>query len=1215
MITPAQAQGLLPRDWRSLDLQANGRSLIEASAGTGKTWTIAVLYLRLILENQLSPRQLVVTTFTDAAAQELRERLRGKLLWAEKIASADDAPETPGETDEAWLRARWQDDLADRTSDLQRIRLALAEMDVAPVGTLHALCARILAEHPFACGAPFVSGKLVDGRVVLDEVARDLWRRLQQGSEDDELVQLQQKVEADLTLGTLIGKLRTCLISGVTVPLVPVWAEEEEISSVWSTRLRTLVADDSVFHKKSKLRVTWEALAELIEDRSRFPAGNIVTELRDAAELKAISAARKNDDDVRAIAEFSVSCAPLLERRRQRMLQHFWHEISAVARHEIEQRQRRRNLHSFDDLLNSVVVALDREVAAAGDRALADALQQAWPVAMVDEFQDTDSVQYRILDRIYSDADGAKRGQLIMIGDPKQAIYRFRGGDIEAYRKAAATADAQSRLTLAVNHRSSSALVAALNEFFDCAGPVLSAGDADSAIHYHAVEASHRRDDEVYAINGVACAKPLVIDYREDDPGNAGARRGSALQACANQIVEMLHDGRQTINGDPLKASDIAVLLPAAANIRDLRDLLRERGVPCVTSERSSVFDTGIARELRIVLHAVVHNTDAGVVRAALATRLWGASFSELQRLEEDVIAFKQVSEIFRAWHEDWQTRGVQVVVEALLERMAARYLRTTGGERAITDLRHLGELLQEQGEAVTGAEELLVWFAAQTADGSDEGAGEEAADAARLRIESDDARVRVMTLHSSKGLEFPIVFLPLMWNHGERSGNGLPVINEDGRRVVQISKEAAEKEKSDLQDERFRVLYVAMTRAIHACHVFALPPLRPARQNSANPLQGTARPALDVLLERMQPRPGSETFAESMPHVTWRAAPTWSAETSADCVYRPVDANDEAPRVARTLPLRSTGPLEGKHSFTTLTHEHAKAALDPDASAVDESDADAAPSLDEVLESEAVGAEDSVHPTLIELAAVKGADFGNAVHAMFEHRQVGLSFSDQHELITSKLADNSVRLKPVDPVAFVHALGERLQGALDAPLGASAAPGLRLSDLQAGDLLAEMQFFFPLRQASMQQLRDICARHGEADLVPHNTRVLEGLMNGKIDLIFQHGGRYYLLDYKGNDLGERIADYQGQRLLDAMQGAHYRFQALLYAVALDRYLRQRLGQAYRRSEQLGECFYLFIRAAGLGPDAGIWRHRFADDLLDAVGAVFDGKAGNMEAA
>jgi exodeoxyribonuclease V beta subunit len=1215
MNTPSKSVESPPQDWRSLDLQVNGRSLIEASAGTGKTWTIAVLYLRLILEQQLSPRQLVVTTFTDAAAQELRERLRGKLLWAEKVASQEDAPEPPCEADEVWLRARWPHDPAERKSDLQRIRLALAEMDVAPIGTLHALCARILAEHPFACGAPFVSGKLVDGRVVLDEVARDLWRRLQQGPDNDALVQLQQTVEADLTLGKLASRLRACLTPGVTVPLIAKTQNEEILSLDWVPRLRELIANDGVFRKDSRLRRAWEALAELIEDPSRYPADHLTSELAAATELKGILAAFKDDGEVRAIAEFSARCAPFIEQRRQRMLQQFWHEISAIARHEIEQRQRRRNLHSFDDLLGSVVAALDREAAGGGDRALADALHQAWPVAMVDEFQDTDSVQYRILDRIYSDAEASQRGQLIMIGDPKQAIYRFRGGDIEAYRQAAETADSESRLTLTVNHRSSSALVAALNEFFDCTGTALSAGDAESAIHYQAVEASHRRDNEVYAIDGEPCAKPLVIDYRELDPGNAAVRRGRALQACANQIVEMLQDGRHTIAGKPLQASDIAVLLPAAANIRDLRDLLRERGVPCVTSERSSVFDTPIARELLVVLHAVVHNTDAGVVRAALATRLWGASFGELQSLEEDVIAFKYISESFRTWHEDWQTRGVQAVVEALLERMAIRYLRTTGGERAITDLRHLGELLQEQGEAVTGAEELLVWFAAQAADGSDEGAGEEAADAARLRIESDDARVRVMTLHSSKGLEFPIVFLPLMWNHGERPGNGLPVINENGGRIVQASKEAAEKEKSDLQDERFRVLYVAMTRAIHACHVFALPPLRPARQNSANPLQGTARPALDVLLERMQAQPGSQAFAERMPHVDWRSATSWASESEVDLVYRSTAADEQAQRTARIPPPRPSGPLEGKHSFTTLTHEHAKAALDPDASAVDERDADAAPSLDEVIESEAIGGEESEHPTLVELAAVRGADFGNAVHAMFEHREVGLSFNQQHELINAKLTDLSVRLKPVDPVTFVRALGERLQGALDAPLGACAAPGMRLSDLQADDLLAEMQFFFPLRQTSMQQLREVCARHGEADLVPHGARVLEGLMNGKIDLIFLHDGRYYLLDYKGNDLGERIADYQGQRLLDAMQGAHYRFQALLYAVALDRYLRQRLGLAYRRSEHLGECFYLFIRAAGLGPGAGIWRHRFADALLDAVGAVFDGVSDSGEAA
>ena len=1196
-----------PKDWRDLALVADGRSLIEASAGTGKTWTIAILYLRLILEREFSPRQIVVTTFTDAAAQELRERLRGRLLWAEHLADNALAQSESPTDDETWLRARWVMDPAQRATDLQRLRLAIAEMDVAPVSTLHGLCRRILADHPFACGVPFVSGELIDGRAVVEEVARDLWRRFQQAPDDDALVQLQQKVGADLTLGKFIVRLRSCLIPGVSVPLLSVETDEDAISTDALAQLRAVAADESVFRKGSRLRNAWLMLADWIEDPARFPDSDVLADLAGAAELKGVLAGRKNDEDVLCVAALSTRWADLIERRQRREVQQFWNEVSTIAREQIVQRQRRRNLHSFDELLTTVLAALEREIDAGGERDLADALHAAWPVAMVDEFQDTDGVQYRILDHIYSDANGANRGRLILIGDPKQAIYRFRGGDIDAYRAAAASADADGRLNLDTNHRSSRALVEALNAFFVSSGTILSAEETDAAIRYQTVTASARRDDAVYAIDGEACAKPLIIDFREEDPGGADDRRQAALEACANQIVEMLQSERHTIAGKPVQASDIAVLLPTAASIRSLRDALRERGVPCVTSERSSVFDTDLARELRVILHAVLHTTDAAVVRAALATRLWGASFSALRNLEDDVVAFRKISETFRQWHEDWQARGIQFVVDALIDHMAPRYLRTVGGERAITDLRHLGELLQEHGETVTGSEELLVWFAAQT---SQDAADEDAAEAAQLRIESDDARVRVMTFHASKGLEFPIVFLPLMWAHGEHPSKGLPVINQEGSRVVEISKAAAEQEKQDFQDERFRVLYVAMTRAIHACHLFALPPSRPAKKNSRNPLQGTARSALDVILARMQPAPDSPDFVEQLPHVAWNAAPIWPGEDTNDLRYQPGDAPKTVERTARIPPPRPAGPLEGRHSFTTLTHEHAKAALDPDAAAVDERDADALALRVAAVEADLVDAmtriDESAHPALLALASVKGADFGNAIHAVFEHRDLTLPLSAQQALIEARLSEYGVRAKDIDEATFVRRLVERLQGALDAPLGVAGAPSLCLADLHADDLLAEMAFHFPLQEVSMQHLRAVCSAHGEGELVPHSMRILSGLMNGKIDLIFHHAGRFHVLDYKGNALGERLSDYEGESLRETMQETHYRFQALLYVVALDRYLRHRLGKDYRRADHLGECIYLFVRAAGLHGDAGIWRHRFSDALLDAVADVFD---------
>ncbi|MEO7199392.1 MAG: 3'-5' exonuclease, partial [Dokdonella sp.] len=831
---------------------------------------------------------------------------------------------------------------------------------------------------------------------------------------------------------------------------------------------------------------------------------------------------------------------------------------------------------------------------------------------------------YGILDAIYRDGAGDKRGRLVMIGDPKQAIYRFRGGDIHTYRLAADQADADGRLTLDTNYRSALALVEACNQFYAHAGPVLST-DAEHRIAYRPVQASTRCVHQPYTVAGAPCMQPLQIHYLSAAPKFAGERCALALRVCANQIADMLQSGQHQIGGKPVQPSDIAVLLPTGRNISDLRDLLTARGVPCVSSSRTSVFQTDIARELQVVLYAVAHDSDLPALRGAAATRLWGDSFSQLQQRADDVTSWQAVAQVFRQWHITWLERGVQAVVDQLTAHMAPRYLQTLGGERALTDLRHLGELLQAQSESTTGDEELLAWFNGCREDAA--AAGTDTADAAQLRIESDSARVRLLTLHASKGLEFPIVFLPLMWNHGERNGTGMHVVSDAaGKRTIGFSAAAKGCELQDLQDERFRVLYVALTRAIHACHVLALQLDRPASGNSKERSKGTACSALDVMLARVEPSflkdaGASVDLRAATPQVRWIDG--WQPLAQHD--FAAAETGD-MPRQARPLPPMRSGPLEAKHSFTTLVQGGQHDALDPGASAGDEADTQVTDlAADVAAESDAaIPAVDVTsvvlepappHPDLLALAAVRGTDIGNAIHAIFEHRAIGVPMAGQRDLIEHWLNDAGVRRKDITQSMLVDALALRLQGALDAPLGLTGNPSLSLTDLRAVELRAEMEFYFALDHVAMTALQRACAQHGESELVPRSTRVLSGLMNGKIDLIFERDGCFHVLDYKGNYLGDTVADYQGAALLARMDHSHYRFQALIYTVAADRYLRQRLGAMYRREQHLGECVYLFVRAAGLAPDAGIWRHRFPDALLTAVGKVLRGLGNVQEVA
>ena len=1191
-----------PMDWTTLPLAGAGRSLVEASAGTGKTWTIAVLYLRLLLKEKLSPRQIIVSTFTNAAAAELGERLRGKLLWA--LAEADKyqkgiASDEGKHSDRDWIRNRWREDPAVLETDVQRLQAALTDLDAAPISTLHALCSRILADHPFVAGTLFRAGEMINGKTLEASLVADLWRVIAQGEASDELVQLARA--AGINRNKLKKYVPVLLQANVEVGCLDLGTLRGRLGflgdlDAWASKVRGLLDDDGWFHKRSALRQTWRNLVDTLVPVPDVVPGEIdLTKLKAAKALTAISKAGVANPDIQVLANVSGDIAEAFsdeewDRAGNVPLRQFLSAAQTWCLAAMQARLEAANQSTFDQLLLKVRTALQLRD---GQRALADALFAAWPVALVDEFQDTDPVQFGILDAIYTDGEGAARGRLVMIGDPKQAIYRFRGGDVQAYERAKAAVPEADRLTLGTNHRSSRGYVEAINQFYETTGSKLGPTASQTTINYETVQASGRRDGEPLrsAVDHAAIARPLVLHRIAPDDAVVDLET-HALRACAGQIVQSLSVDGYCIGDRALQPGDIAVLLPSHAQVAKLATMLKARGVPCVTGSQKSVFETDVARELRLVLHAALHPDDPRTLRAALATRLCGVSLGSLQALRHDAVAWDAHASRIHVLRSTLDAGGPLALVAALLEQHAARLLDTVEGERLLTDLRHLGELLQEAWVDCGSGERLLAWFADQMADGAE---GSDAADARALRLESDAARVKLMTLHASKGLEFGVVFLPLMWKHArskiaERSPHLLAGADDCAKYLVEGP--AKDIVKQQEYEERFRILYVALTRAIHACHVFVLPQEVLGRQR----LGDVALNALDLSGFR------SDIDADCIDVLEgWNAHPdaTWRSETGA-----------AATRTARALPAAPAGPLPMRHSFTTLSGGGRHRVAEEDGAAEDEMLAEqvAVPEAELAPTMPVEDAPVTFHPQLDALAAVAGADFGNAVHALFEHRVPGQSFAP--DAVLAALREHGVRPREGDIETLVIPLAQRLQAVLDTPLGSATGP--RLADLAVTDMRAELEFNYLLDGASLRALRKACEANGEAGLVPVREQTLAGLMNGKIDLVFAHGGRFHVLDYKGNQLASGIRscleDYAPAALEHKMLATGYRFQALLYTIAVERYLRERLGDRYRRDAHLGDCWYLFIRAVGLQlPDdtpCGTWHYRFRDDLLDAVQGV-----------
>ncbi|MEO6228235.1 MAG: UvrD-helicase domain-containing protein, partial [Thermomonas sp.] len=997
-------------DWRALNLAAGGRSLVEASAGTGKTWTIAALYLRLLLEPRdggaLGPRGIVVSTFTDAAAQELHQRIRERLQGAQELmARGRHAPdELLGrdlQDDEVlqWLREGCLSPDGNADHDKieafhLRLQLALAELDQAPIGTLHALCSRILREQPFASGMGFGQVELVAGNALDSELADDLWRQLAQAPG---ALSPEQQAWFDAGRKQLTGALASALKPGVEVPCPPAPDIVSLLQSEMATRLREYVDDASWFKSAKSVWIRgMRGLADWID------AGDPATELSEkvledldkviATQIKPTRLAEAQADDVFVFALHAaqvLSSAPDILRARG--LAQFAPEL----RERRDARLQARGQLSFDAVITRVHAALQ------ASPTLANELHAQWPVALVDEFQDTDRLQYEILDRIYRDATGEPRGRLVMIGDPKQAIYRFRGGDIDAYLRAAANVDPEDVMHLDTNHRSSRGYVEACNELFDIAGHHLSA-DPMHTIEYRDVLASTRRDDTPYRIDDVTLARPLVFHYLEDVPEKAEQRRDAALDACADQIVQLL-SGSHALGNAPLQPGDIAVLLPKNKHINQLRMRLRARGVPCVGGGRSSVFASDWARELQWLLHAAAQPSDPGLVRAALATRIGGQDYQSLRSLADPAqeTTWQQCLDRFVALHALWDSSGVLAVVQALIDDAAPTLVATQDGERALTDLRHLGELLQDQESHQPGHAQLLAWLAAQRdGDGSD---GEDAAKGRELRIESDAKRVQLMTLHAAKGLEFPVVLLPLMWDNAGYSpagGHGFVTVTDatSGIRQLRNDDAAFEQASREDQDERFRLLYVALTRAEHACHVYALRTDRPAKANSKASLQDPDRSPLDALLVRAEAAIADNgNLQEVSQRIGWQQA--WPAGSGS---YQ-LQATPREP--AQVRPMPTFARLVRRHSFSSLLR--GSHGLQEEHAAIDE-----APTLVEEasLEEGVIEEVTPPNPALAALARWRGTEFGLGLHDVLEQRKIGVPIREQPDLVRDCLRTHGVR-------------------------------------------------------------------------------------------------------------------------------------------------------------------------------------------------------------
>jgi exodeoxyribonuclease V beta subunit len=1096
----------------------SGVTVLEASAGTGKTYTIAALAARFVAEGR-QLHELLLVTFTRMATGELRERVRERLVSAEQALAEhlQGGPLPDGDELAALLASGSRPVIEERR---ERLANAIANFDAATIATTHGFCLDVLAE-----------------------------------------------------LGTL-GDL------------------EPDVEFVESV-------DDLISEVTDDLYV-----------RRFFRHGEAAFDRKQAGEIVRM-AVENPTVPVHPLAA-SEQSTPAMRQR-----------LAIAARKELERRKRQLAVLTYDDLLTRLRDALVRSPDACRR------LRDRYGVVLIDEFQDTDPVQWEIVNRAFGDGDTT----LVLIADPKQAIYAFRGADVYAYLSAARTASA--RQTLTVNRRSDQALIDALDALF---------GDSKLGhpeIIYRRVEAApaHQhprltggRSSAGLRIRVVDRHQPGQIKLTQYGYAEAISTRAYVAKDLAADVVGLLSSDAQlerraddgTVLGcEPVKPGDIAVLVRSHRNADLVQSELSAAGVPAVINGAGSVFATRAARDWLALLRALERPAYSPWARAAALTPLLGWSAERIAVADEADL--EQLHQRLHGWARVLRVRGVAALAEAISsgEQLPSRVLRIDDGERELTDLQHVAQLLHEAAVSEQlGAAALTSWLRQRIADAGAEGGREELT----RRLESDTDAVQVLTIHRSKGLEFPIVYCPFLWEAGRMRDEKLPVYFHDAEqgdaRAIDVGLEGAGYEahraqyRAEERGEDLRLMYVALTRARHQAVIWwagsygsrdsPLGRLLFARDEHGNVRpEGSVRPSDDAATARFQEVADAADGAIEVERsvlglpVSWGGAPPATEDLAAATFDRRLDA-----RWRRT-------------SYSDIT------------AAAHELVVGSEPELD-VLSDEPSAIDDAIPSDELPLGAMPaGARIGTFVHRVLE--ATDFTAEDLPAELSQRIAAEQARGRV--EIGDAERVVAGLAAAIETPLS-STPDGSRLRDLSRDDRLDELSFELPLAggdeptgeltvAAIAQALSDglpagdPLASYAERLADPTLRRDVRGYLTGSIDLVLRLGGaggapdRYAIVDYKTNWLAgseEQLTawHYRPAALLAEMTAAHYGLQALLYAAALHRYLRWRVP-AYDPERDLAGVHYLFLRGMTGVAGQGVFTWRPPGGLVAALSDVLDG--------
>jgi len=1277
-------------------IKLTGKHLIEASAGTGKTYNITRIYLRLLLERELTVEQILLMTFTKDATQELRGRIDAFIRLA--LSNWDSLCE-----EDPYFTT-----LDKRIEKPQReflLKRALLFLDEAAIFTIHGFCQRVLNQYAFTSGLPFNANMAANSSEITLQVCQDWYRNLAKANDDSFMLLASFWSTPD----SFVSSFSKAIGHTGALSVVDVESIEGEFIALVRIAAQALSANSSLFEnalilvkkgadqekRRSELAqlsswlesiITKElSLLDVGEGKVKMPDGffdgkRYARSSYKAELVEAFSAVKEVKEQVKKIAN------KINKAKAYAIVQS---GIYTIRQQVIEQKEA-LNLLDFDDLINTLASCLNADKLIDGsvsDDPLSDApsnndkstnqtsnllaqqLLAQYPVALIDEFQDTDPKQFGILQAIYY-GDSAKKSNagLFLIGDPKQAIYGFRGGDIFAYLNARSGCD--HHWLMDTNWRSAPEVIDGYNQIFTYKRnetslshePEVEAAQCQQGesvfgfgIPYSPVlagkrtaaekstlakqESPEQAADEQVIQDSDKALQFIHFTNKENERNNAGSdtkpqsdkisqgSRPMLANWCANEIVSLL--AKKEASPIPqVKPKDIAILVRDGAEARDIKHALQQAGLDSVfLSDRANLFHSEQAKQLLGLLKGVLLPENERLFVAALSCGLLGFDAKKLHQLQQDELAYQTLKFAFVDYRTQWQRQGFITMAINLMHNLLD--VPQNNKDRCLTNVLHLFEILQAASVRLSQGQELLHWFEQQCHLETNDVEAE-------LRLESDGDLIRLITQHGCKGLEFPYVFIPFACRHkdplkfGNKSVSYLEYHDKNGDLCLSLdgSKEAKKAMSNEAYAESIRLLYVAVTRAERRCYVLCCAfdnyhlsplgktlqlqeqesitkPLQSLRQNAAHAI-GIREVNLDCSIDLE----GTEKAA-------------LNRSDSSSALMAPNN----------TAVSKFNGKIERDwwlSSFSALSRNIRHAG-------VSNPDRDTESIMTQITTSTTEINIAETHEEQICFKLAKGAHTGNLLHDILE--QTDFDNPDWHESMEKPLlaygelnANNANTANNQSTIFTPDDLIVWLEQVLSAPFLTGTFIGDDSANEKLGSLadignhktLRESEFYFPMQGEGTGALANLLTDHrnsaernntsdnGKTNALRYpvmlpSYKKLSGMMHGFIDLIFEYQGKYYLCDYKSSHLGDTFEDYQSDALLDNVEKNYYDLQYLIYSLALHRYLKQTLLD-YDVNQHFGGVYYLYLRGMTTAPEhqgAGVYYRKISEQEINNLDALF----------